>query len=156
MPFLTEFSNEIIISQKRHMKTLKIFCSNSMAHVTADYTGRWGDSFTLNLLVAKHVTNLTICICFKWPSITLFQHQSCSPLTPVQRQPSSPQYQISSLHTFFMGTTEVENGRRRSYPLDGSLTRLGRTTPIPSARRVFSSYTPNSQIKVNMLTTVHG
>jgi len=55
-----------------------------------------------------------------------------------------------------MGTTEVDSGRRRSYLLDGSLTRLGRTTPIPSARTVFSSYTPNSQVKLGMLSRVHG
>lgn len=106
--------------------------------------------------MAKYVTNVTICIWFNWTSIALFQHHSCSPLPPMKRQPSSPQYQkIPSLHTFYMRTTEVESGRT-SYPLDGSLTRLGRTTPIPLAKTVFSSYTPNSQVKLDMLSRVHG
>lgn len=35
---MENFQNEKIISHKMHMKTLKIFCSNSMAHATAEIT----------------------------------------------------------------------------------------------------------------------
>jgi hypothetical protein len=35
---MENFQNEIIVSQKWHMKTLKIFCSNSMAQITAEIT----------------------------------------------------------------------------------------------------------------------
>jgi len=35
---MENFQNKIIILQKRHTRTLKIFCSNSMAHVVAEIT----------------------------------------------------------------------------------------------------------------------
>ena len=65
-----------------------------------NYTGRWGDTFTLKILVAKYGTHLTICMCFKWPSTALFQHRSCSPLPSSQTTAIIPTIPEDSQRTY--------------------------------------------------------